>query len=76
MQNIISERNKRGFLFHLSIEKKTDRRGCLGVKTKQNCIIERNNILNNLKKVVTEKVVKSRKPQKYTKSGFFLPQRN
>ena len=51
-------------------------RGGLGVKAKKFCIIERNNILNNKKKVVTEKVVKSKKPQKYAKKRpFFLPQK-
>ena len=50
-------------------------RGGLGVKAKKFCIIERNNILKNKKKVVTEKVVKSKKPQKYAKNGRFLPQK-
>ena len=47
-------------------------RGGLGVKAKKFCIIERNNILKNQKKVVTEKVVKSKKPQNYAKNGRFL----
>ena len=47
-------------------------RGGLGVKAKKFLIIESNNILKNKKKVVTEKVVKSKKPQKYAKNGRFL----
>ena len=58
----------------MPIKKKTDGRGGLGVKTNKYCIIERNNILKNLRKVVTEKVVKSKKPQKYAKN-VFLPQK-
>ena len=51
-------------------------RGGLGVETKKVCIIERNNILKFLKKVVTEKVVKSKKPKKCKKNGrFFTPRR-
>ena len=43
-------------------------RGGLKVRIKKFCIIVENNILKNLKKVVTEKVVKSKKPQNYAKT--------
>ena len=47
-----------------------DRRGGLG-KNQKNCIIEINNMLKSKKKVVNEKVFKSKKPKKYAKNCRF-----
>ena len=49
-------------------------RGGLGAKTIMFCMIERNNILKNYKKVVAEKDLKSKKLKKYAKNGRFYTQ--